>query len=150
MNIDNWTFDDLIEAVQLFKLEEDSKKGNNLSLPCTLNDENNWEDVVQREFATCKRIQDQPTKLNFKKVTIKVTSFNIVKGGFFSSDFANFQVETDIQGEKEKSKVPRKDVDFYTLRRLLKQQFPHMLIPPLPVKNGSLQEKVLQKRKSKF
>jgi len=46
MNIDNWTFDDLIEAVQLFKLEEDSKKGNNLSLPCTLNDENNWEDVV--------------------------------------------------------------------------------------------------------
>ena len=43
----------------------------------------------------------------------------ITKGGFFSADVALFSVETDAQGE-ERSKVPRKDADFYTLRKILK------------------------------
>lgn len=36
------------------------------------------------------------------------------------------------------------------LRRLLKQHHSNILIPPLPPKNNSLMDKVLQKRKKQF
>lgn len=68
---------------------------------------------------TCHKIKEKPTRINFKKVSIKIPTFTITKGGFFSADVALFSVETDAPGE-ERSKVPRKDVDFYTLRKLIK------------------------------
>lgn len=55
-----------------------------------------------------KLISDDPTILNFKRVLIKVTSNEIKKGGFFSSDFAQYAIETDIQG-MNRQKVFRKD-----------------------------------------
>jgi hypothetical protein len=55
-----------------------------------------------------KLISDEPTILNFKRVLIKVTSNEIKKGGFFSSDFAQYSIETDIQG-MNRQKVFRKD-----------------------------------------
>ena len=63
----------------------------------TFND--NFEDcpkVEIRESLPTKLISDEPTILNFKKVIIKVTSNEIKKGGFFSGDFAQYAVETDI------------------------------------------------------
>ena len=43
-------------------------------------------------------------------------------------------------------KVGRKDADFYTLRRILKAQFPQILIPPLPLKSNKMTQKFLTKR----
>jgi hypothetical protein len=52
---------------------------------------NNFDDcpkVETREFISTKAISEDPSILNFKKVVIKVTSNEVKKGGFFSSDFA--------------------------------------------------------------
>lgn len=78
---------------------------------------------------------------------MKVAQFEIKKGGYFSSDYASYHVETDLPNLSVKQKVYRKDLDFYNFRRLLRAAFPHMLVPPLPSKNTKLQEKVLQKRR---
>jgi hypothetical protein len=51
---------------------------------------------------------------------IKVAGFEIKKGGFFSSDYSMFEVETDAQRGSDRIRVFRKDADFYTLRRLLR------------------------------
>ena len=47
-------------------------------------------------------------------------SYEVKKGGFFSSDYCLYLVEIDVESEKERLKVNRKDADFYTLRRLLR------------------------------
>lgn len=85
----------------------------------------NFEDCPQldfRDYAPTKHIRDEPTVLNYKKVTIKVPSNEVKKGGFFSSDYTLFDVESDMPS-LPKQKVKRKDIEFYTLRRLLKNQF---------------------------
>ena len=87
-----------------------------------------------------------PTKMNFRKVTIKVTGSEIRKGGFFSSDYVLFKISSDPLGWK----VHRKDEHFYTLRRILRAQFPHILIPPLPVPSKKMTSKFLQKREKQF
>lgn len=48
--------------------------------------------------------------------------------------------------ERERVKVQRKDVELYILRRLLRYQFPFIMIPPLPLKNTKLMDKVLNRR----
>ena len=73
-----------------------------------------------RNYLPTHSIRENPGKFNLKKIQIKVTSHEVKKGGFFSSDFALFQVETEIPAERERIKVQRKDADLYTLRRLLK------------------------------
>ena len=72
---------------------------------------NNFDDcpkVETREFMLTKTISEDPTILNFKKVLIKVTANEIKKGGFFSSDYAQYAIETDIQG-MNRQRVFRKD-----------------------------------------
>lgn len=57
-----------------------------------------------------------PTKINFRKVTLKVVDSEVKKGGFFSSDYVLYKVKTEPLGWV----VGRKDVDFYSLRKVLK------------------------------
>ena len=45
------------------------------------------------------------TKINFRKVVLKVTDSQIKRGGFFSSDYVIYQVQTEPLGWK----VGRKD-----------------------------------------
>ena len=97
-----------------------------------------------RQFAPTQGIT--ATEINYKKTTLKVTDFEIKKGGFFSSDYVLYTIETDPTNWK----VGRKDADFYTLRRLLKSAFPHVLIPPLPIKTGKMTQKALTKRQKQF
>ena len=87
-----------------------------------------------------------PTPLNRRKVTIKVIDSEVRKGGFFSSDYVLYTITTEPNGWR----VGRKDADFYTLRRILKSQFPHVLIPPLPIKNNKMTQKFLTKREKQF
>ena len=68
------------------------------------------------------------------------------KGGFFSSDYVLYTITTEPNGWR----VGRKDTDFYTLRRILKSQFPHLLIPPLPIKQNKMTPKFLTKREKQF
>ena len=82
------------------------------------------------------------TPLNWRKVTLKVVDSEVRKGGFFSSDYVLYTITTEPNGWR----VGRKDADFYTLRRVLKAQFPHVLIPPLPIKNNKMTPKFLTKR----
>jgi hypothetical protein len=82
----------------------------------------NYDDCPQieiRDFIPTKKIGENLSLLNFCKVTIKVPSSEVKKGGFFSSDYSLFNIETEI-GSANKNKVQRKDADFYTLRRLMK------------------------------
>lgn len=87
-----------------------------------------------------------PTDINYHKVSLKVTDSEVRKGGFFSSDYVLYTVQTEPLGWK----VGRKDSDFYTLRRILKAQFPHILIPPLPLKSNKMTQKFLTKREKYF
>ena len=94
---------------------------------------NNFDDapkVTVRKVAPTQGIE--ASVLNFARTSIKVTDHVVKKGGFFSSDYVLFTVET----ASTRWKVARKDNDFYTLRRLLRKEFPHMLVPPLPMKNA--------------
>lgn len=83
-----------------------------------------------------------PTAINRRKVTLKVVDSEVRKGGFFSSDYVLYTTTTEPNGWR----VGRKDTDFYTLRRILKAQFPHLLIPPLPLKSNKMTQKFLTKR----
>lgn len=58
-------------------------------------------------------------------------------------------METDV-GLASRLKVQRKDGDFYTLRRFLIKQFPYVVIPPLPLKNTRILDKLLMKRQKQF
>ncbi len=86
------------------------------------------------------------TPINNRKVTLKVTDSEVRKGGFFSSDYVLYTIRTEPLGWR----VGRKDIDFYTLRRILKAQFPHILIPPLPLKSNKMTQKFLTKREKQF
>lgn len=72
-----------------------------------------------------------------------------MKPGWLSSDYAMFLCETQ-EKDGERHKVQRKDGDFYFLRKVLRYQFPHVIVPPLPKVNNKLYEKVLNKRMRLF
>jgi len=56
----------------------------------------------------------------------------IKEGGIFSANYILYKVYTSpLEWE-----VKRKDSDFYTLRKVLLRQFPHIIIPPLPNKSN--------------
>lgn len=83
-----------------------------------------------------------PTKLNNKRVNLKVCDSVVKKGGFFSSDYILYKIET----EPLHWSVQRRDNEFYTLRTQLRNQFPHILVPPLPAVTKKLTRKALDKR----
>ena len=87
-----------------------------------------------------------PTDINNHKVTLRVTDSEVRKGGFFSSDYVLYTINTEPLGWK----VGRKDADFYALRKILRAQFPHILIPPLPLKSNKMTQKFLTKREKQF
>lgn len=64
MNIDNWAFEELTEAVIEFRSIQDQ-----------MNAQDTWQDVEeeQRELAPCLNIAHDPTKLSFKKISVKIT-----------------------------------------------------------------------------
>ena len=100
--------------------------------------------LVTRSRAQTARIV--PTDINYHMVTLRVVDSEVRKGGFFSSDYVLYMVTTEPLGWR----VGRKDSDFYTLRRILKAQFPHVLIPPLPLKSNKMTQKFLTKREKYF
>jgi hypothetical protein len=73
-------------------------------------------ELVYKDFIQTKRVSDFEAKLT--KITIKVPSYEIVKAGFFSSDYCVYLIESECDG---RHKVSRKETDFYMLRKVLRQ-----------------------------
>jgi len=93
-----------------------------------------------REFSQTRIIT--PTKLNNLHAQVRVTSGLIKEGGIFTPNYITYLVETGPLGWQ----VRRKDADFYTLRKDLVRQFPHLLVPPLPAKSNKLSEGFMRRR----
>jgi hypothetical protein len=74
------------------------------------------------------------TEINLVDAKIRVTQFEVRKGGVFSSARVYFQVETEIPGAPYKYLVHRKDSDFYALRKVMVQMLTYTMVPPLPIK----------------
>jgi hypothetical protein len=84
-----------------------------------------------REFVVTKQMK--PTSLNYYKVNTKVCNGIFKEGGMFSSNYITYTV-ISLPNNWD---VKRKDSDFYFLRKSLTKQFPHILIPPLPIKKSN-------------
>lgn len=116
----------------------------------------NFEDcpvIEQRDYTTVRALADHATELNYKKVQVKVAAYEVKKGSWWSSDFSVFAVECELSDRKEKLRVQRKDADFYALRKLLRAEYPYVLVPPLPdtqKKHLKLIDKQLTKRQRFF
>jgi hypothetical protein len=72
--------------------------------------------IETRSHMPTKNIKDFATVFNLKNVIAKVTQFEVWRGGFFSSDYSMFTIETEIEGA-QKHLVQRKESDFTTLRK---------------------------------
>lgn len=70
---------------------------------------------VQRQFVDTKKIQDNPTPLNFRRVDIKVSEGLIKEGGIFVASYITYKIETAPMNYE----VRRKDADFLFLRKIL-------------------------------
>lgn len=71
-------------------------------------------------------VQEHPTPLNFKRLTIEVSDSITKDGGLFSASYISYKVRTDPLSYE----VRRKDTDFAILRKVLVKQFPHIVVPP--------------------
>ena len=179
-NVDNWEFEALMSVVHEFQqyyqpgggartLNTEESEGASAEAYHNADDpqdkkgaangaDSEFEDITDNGLhidATLPKLETRsrastsaivPTPLNFKKVTLKVVDSEVRKGGFFSSDYVLYTIATEPNGWR----VGRKDADFYTLRRILKAQFPHVLIPPLPIKSNKMTQKFLTKREKYF
>ena len=96
------------------------------------------------DFIEVKKLEDIETKT--QKCSIEVKGFHVVNPGWLSSDYALFHVETVESDSGKRVKVNRRDNDFYSLRKVLRMQFPCLVVPPLPKVNLKLTDKMLLKR----
>ena len=159
-NIDNWTIDEIKEVVAEFVADAsrvshhepaEEHKGEVLE-PQEM--EEGFEHLITNKAAldeTLPKVNTRsraptakliPTKLNNKRVSLKVSDSQVKKGGFFSSDYILYKIETQPLGWA----TFRRDNEFYTLRVQLRNQFPHILVPPLPAITKKMTRKALDKR----
>jgi hypothetical protein len=68
--------------------------------------------------------------LNYRKIEIRVSEGTIIDPGFLVANHVCYKVVTEPLGFE----VRRKDAEFFTLRKILLKQFPHIILPPLPPK----------------
>ena len=94
-----------------------------------------------REFAETLKIT-RPTPLNYNKVEVTVSDGHVKDGGVFFSNYILYTVSVSPLNYE----VQRKDADFYTLRKIILRQFPHMVVPPLPPKSSKTTTKHIKKR----
>jgi hypothetical protein len=81
------------------------------------------------------------------KIDIKVIEGLVKQGGILSSNYLSFEIITKGVINFD---VRRKETDFYFLRKILQKQFPHIIIPPLPKKQGKHNPKSIKKREKYF
>ena len=72
--------------------------------------------------------------LNGKQIKVVIKNPKPVEMGFFSSNYIVYEIETNILPDKITWLVNRRYSDFINLRTALQNQFPNILVPPLPGK----------------
>ncbi len=73
-------------------------------------------ETVYKDFIKTRSVSEIEPKIG--KICIKVPSYEVIKGGFFSSDYSLFLVESECD---VRHRVNRKESDFYALRKVLRQ-----------------------------
>lgn len=83
--------------------------------------------------------------ISFQKFSVTVGNPEKIDGGFFSKAYVIYLVTT----EAFNFSVKRRYSDFEWLREIFSEQFPNLIIPPIPLKNFSdrFNEEFIEKRK---
>jgi len=89
----------------------------------------------------------QPTPLNNRRITVRVSEGSVKSGGLFSTSYLMYKIVVNpLRWE-----IQRKDQDFYFLRKILLKNFPYVIIPPLPkIKKKKESEKAIKRRERYF
>lgn len=91
----------------------------------------NFEDCPQTAYRNfCEGNCIHPSPFKYFPVETEVVSWEIKKGGWIFGDYSLFSIETCV--DEGRYRVQRKDSSFYTLRKWLLNQYPHVMVPPLP------------------
>ena len=155
LDLEEWNLIELTNVVEEFKrLNADKKKDNNNIINNknninNINNDNNVADInnvndlnnnniinppiknpntPNNEYFPC-RLNEQ-TELKDKKLTITVSSPEMVEGGIFTKSFVSYMVKTEPSGFI----VHRRFTDFIWLQDLLSKNYINCIIPPLCVK----------------
>jgi hypothetical protein len=72
--------------------------------------------------------------LSGKQIKVVIQNPKPVEMGFFSSNYIVYEIQTNILPDKITWLVNRRYSDFINLRSCLQNQFPNILVPPLPGK----------------
>ncbi len=104
--------------------------------------------IVEREFMKTKSLQEVASEINFIRITSKIKSFKVQKGGFLKADFVVYEIVSEQVESGQTLTAYRTDADFYDLRKLMVVALPYVRVPPLPSKNLLLKisEKAITKR----
>ena len=99
------------------------------------------------------------SELNFEQIKISVGNGRVVTEGVFSSSYLIYSVNTEAGFVKMPNNkvistigwtIPRKDADFYYLRRHLLKVFPYKIVPPLPPKKKKSGMRFMKRREKFF
>ena len=149
LKIENWSKNDLIDAVQQFTLMNNPNKNNNKNninndiknnkekseiIAINENNENNFNDnnnhKIEQEFLQCKLTEKNGISSE-QNLNIIVSEPKLTEGNFFSKSYLTYLIETNPLGFK----VRRRFNDFIWLHDILKQLYINCVIPPLSKKN---------------
>ena len=144
LKIENWSKNDLIQAVQQFtKMNENIGNKNQINnnnieknnIKEEINDEenivnNNINHLLEQEFLQC-RLTEKNGLSEEKNVVIKISQPKLVEGNFFTKSYITYLIETNPIGIQ----VRRRFSDFFWLHDILKSLYINIIIPPLNKKN---------------
>lgn len=89
------------------------------------------------------------TELNFKTVSAKVSFLELKKGQNFilQKDVISWRVQTEVSGERSDLVCARQSEDFLSLRQILHQQYPYIMVPYLPSKLDYKEDRIEEQRR---
>lgn len=148
INLNNWTMEEIINAVNDFKkiypipfqnnkIEEIKGNDDNFNI---INDKKE-EILPQEKYISCCLIEETLiSKQN--KIDIKVSDPQIEKGGIFSFSYSTYLIKTSPLNLE----VRRRYSDFIWLYNILKNNFVNCIVPPFFKKKDKLEKIKMEKR----
>ena len=147
LDLTEWNLVELTNVVEEFKKLHNNNNNNNVlninsisnvenidyinnanNINNNINPQNNNPNTPKNEYYPCKL--NEQTELKNKKITIIVSSPELVDGGIFSKSFVNYLVKTEPFGFS----THRRFNDFIWLQNMLSKSYINCIIPPLCVK----------------
>lgn len=157
-DVDRYTMNELKDIIKRFK-ENNQPLQPNIDTP---KENEKKEEIIQNENKAeeIKKIKRRKTEffedvingdkitlspISFQKFSVTVSNPEKIDGGFFSKAYVIYLVTT----KELNFSVKRRYSDFEWLREIFSEQFPNLIIPPIPLKNFSdrFNEEFIEKRK---